>query len=135
VSEGQTPRFGLFFGYGLRPFFLFAGIFAVLAMLGWVGWLALDASNGIVLPPSAALPAYLWHGHEMLFGYVAAVIAGFLLTAVPSWTGSPILGRRRLMSPFPWCWRRWSRGRYGAAAPRAITCSSASWPSSPSPMA
>ncbi len=114
MNEAKSPHFGLFFGYGMRPFFLFAGIFAVLAMLGWVGSMA---SNGAVAPPMTALPAYLWHGHEMLFGYAGAVIAGFLLTAVPSWTGTPILGRRRLMSLVA----LWLAGRlavsFGAALP------------------
>jgi uncharacterized protein involved in response to NO len=38
--------------------------------------------------PFGGLPPHLWHGHEMLFGFIGAAIAGFLLTAVPSWTGS-----------------------------------------------
>jgi uncharacterized protein involved in response to NO len=32
------------------------------------------------------LPASLWHAHEMVYGFISAAIAGFLLTAVPSWT-------------------------------------------------
>ena len=70
------------FAYGFRPFFLAAGLFAVLAVAAW-GWV-LAAGRA----PFGALPPYLWHGHEMLFGFVGAAIAGFLLTAVPSWTGS-----------------------------------------------
>jgi len=70
------------FAYGFRPFFLVAGLYAVIAIAGWV-WIY---ATGRV--PSAALPPLLWHGHEMLFGFIGAAIAGFLLTAVPSWTGT-----------------------------------------------
>lgn len=66
---------------GFRPFFLLAGLAAV-ALLG--GWLALAVGN---LPHPAHYDAVGWHSHEMLFGYAAAVIAGFLLTAVRNWTG------------------------------------------------
>ena len=44
--------------------------------------------NAVVLTPTIAVPVHQWHGHEMLFGYSAAVIAGFMLTAVPGWTGA-----------------------------------------------
>jgi uncharacterized protein involved in response to NO len=62
--------------YGFRPFFLLAALFAALAIPLW-----LAAYVGAVTP-KAPLPASLWHGHEMLFGYTLAVVAGFLLTAV-----------------------------------------------------
>lgn len=97
ASDPDNRGFGIFLGYGLRPFFLFAALHAVLAMLVWMGWLGLHAMNGIVLEPMSHFPAMLWHGHEMLFGSVVAVIAGFLLTAVPNWTGSPMLARKPLM--------------------------------------
>jgi uncharacterized protein involved in response to NO len=96
-SGSSDKSIGIFIGYGLRPFFLFAGLYAVLAMLVWIGWLALHALNGVILAPTSHFPAMLWHGHEMLFGYVTAVIAGFLLTAVPNWTGTAILARNRLI--------------------------------------
>jgi len=66
---------------GFRPFFLLAGLFAVAAMLLWTLVLA---GSGPALGP-------LWHGHEMLFGYAGAVIAGFALTAAANWTGRPTL--------------------------------------------
>ena len=67
--------------YGFRPFFFLAAVHAGLAIPLWL-WLHL---RGGVLPgPFAGLD---WHVHEMLFGYLAAVIAGFLLTAIPNWTG------------------------------------------------
>lgn len=69
------------FNYGFRPFFLFAGLYAVISMLIWLSTLMLGTWHDGMLPP------YLWHAHEMVFGFIGAAIAGFLLTAVPSWTG------------------------------------------------
>ena len=70
------------FNYGFRPFFLAAGAYA---LLGLIAWLWIYATGGQPLPDQ--LPQ-LWHGHEMLYGFVGAAIAGFLLTAVPGWTGT-----------------------------------------------
>jgi uncharacterized protein involved in response to NO len=80
------PRYRPFEGQallrqGFRPFFLGAGIWALAAMGLWI--LALQ---GYVTIPTAFDPVG-WHVHEMLFGFVAAAIAGFLLTAIPNWTG------------------------------------------------
>lgn len=73
--------------YGFRPFFLAAGLWAAVAMVVWVLMLI-----GILDLPSAFDPVS-WHAHEMLFGYLGAVVAGFLLTAVPNWTGRlPVVG-------------------------------------------
>jgi uncharacterized protein involved in response to NO len=77
------------FSHGFRPFFLFGAIYAG-AMVPL--WLAVFAGN--VHVPTVLAPRD-WHVHEMLFGYMASVIAGFLLTAVPNWTGRlPIQGAR-----------------------------------------
>ena len=73
------------FDRGLRPFFLLAGLWAPIALLLWLAMLA-----GIIELPTAMDPV-TWHVHEMLFGFVAAAISGFLLTAVPGWTGRPPL--------------------------------------------
>lgn len=70
------------FAYGFRPFFLAAGWYALIALGAWLFLYRAGAA------PFGSLPAFLWHAHEMLFGFVAAAIAGFMLTAVPSWTGS-----------------------------------------------
>lgn len=75
------------FAYGFRPFFLAAGLWAAFGILFWLpqylGWLTLPTAYG----------ALDWHIHEMLYGYVAAAIAGFLLTAIPNWTGRlPVSG-------------------------------------------
>src|SRR5262245_40719210 len=69
------------FSYGLRPFFLFGALYAAVAMLGWI-----VLFNGEISLPTAFAPRD-WHIHEMLFGFLAAIVTGFLLTAVPNWTG------------------------------------------------
>jgi uncharacterized protein involved in response to NO len=70
------------FRYGFRPFFLAAGLAGLLL----IPWWAAAVAWGV--PLGTSWPAALWHGHEMLFGFIVAAIAGFLLTAVPSWTGA-----------------------------------------------
>jgi uncharacterized protein involved in response to NO len=68
------------FAYGFRPHFLAAGLAAFVLVPLWAASYALGISLGSDWPPT------LWHSHEMLFGFVAAAIGGFMLTAVPSWT-------------------------------------------------
>lgn len=76
------------FLHGFRPFFLGGALWAALATPLWVA-----ALSGGPAPP-LALPSFDWHRHEMIFGWLSAVIAGFLLTAVPNWTGRlPVVGR------------------------------------------
>lgn len=71
--------------FGFRPFFLGAALWAVIAVPLWL-WVHLGGEGGPAVDRD-------WHVHEMLFGYVGGVIAGFLLTAVPNWTGRlPITG-------------------------------------------
>ncbi len=80
-----TPSSGpVIWQYGFRPFYLLASIFACVSLLLWVAQLS-------ALLPAAYLSEPLWHGHEMLFGFTTAVIAGFLLTAVATWTRQPPL--------------------------------------------
>ncbi len=75
------------FSLGFRPFFFAAGLWATVAMLLWVGFLA----AGVDIP--SRFSGVDWHLHEFVFGYTSAVIAGFLLTAVPNWTGRmPVMG-------------------------------------------
>jgi uncharacterized protein involved in response to NO len=82
---------------GFRPFFLFVGLWAMLALAGWIGML-----EGVVSLPSRFSPL-AWHVHEMLFGVILAAIAGFLLTAVPNWTGRlPSAGAR--LAILALCW-------------------------------
>lgn len=68
------------FALGFRPFFLAAGVFAVMLMGAWLLILYGRLETGIWAAP-------VWHGHEMLFGFTVAVIAGFLLAAAKNWTG------------------------------------------------
>src|SRR3954454_4010814 len=76
------------FSYGFRPFFLLGSIYAGLAILVW-----LPAFMGELRLVSAFIPRD-WHVHEMLFGFLPAVITGFLFTAIPNWTGRlPLRGR------------------------------------------
>jgi uncharacterized protein involved in response to NO len=72
---------------GFRPFFFGGAAWAIIALLIWLLTLAGAATLPSLFEPLA------WHRHEMLFGFVGAVIAGFLLTAIPNWTGRlPIAG-------------------------------------------
>ena len=74
--------------FGFRPFFLFGAVWACIAMLLWI-----PALSGAVTLPTRFDPVS-WHAHAFLFGYLSAVLAGFLLTAVPNWTGRlPLVGR------------------------------------------
>ena len=68
---------------GFRPFYLLAALFAALSVPLWI------AQYAGLLPAPAPYPAMLWHAHEMSYGFVLAVIVGFLLTAARVWTGLP----------------------------------------------
>lgn len=92
-----------------RPFALFfasAVVWALAAMLLWLGVL-----NGLPALPSL-LPASRWHAHEMIFGFVLAAIAGFLLTALPNWTARPALNGAPLLA----LWLCWVLARVGIGA-------------------
>jgi len=87
MAKSRDYRGPALFSRGFRPFFLFGAIYSGVAILLWLAmfW-------GTIALPTGFAPRD-WHVHEMLFGYVAAVVAGFLLTAVPNWTGRlPIQG-------------------------------------------
>lgn len=79
-DAASGPRFALA-AKGFRPFFLLAAVFATIIVPVWL--LVLGGS----LRSTDYLPATVWHAHEMIFGFAAAVVAGFLLTAVGNWTG------------------------------------------------
>lgn len=80
----RTLKFTTVFGYPFRPFFALFALQGLLIIpywtLAWLGHLPL---------PSITANPLLWHGHEMLFGFTSAAIAGFLLTAVANWTKRP----------------------------------------------
>jgi uncharacterized protein involved in response to NO len=71
----------ILFSAGFRPFFLAAAIWAAVAVPIW-----LVAYSSGLMPPTA-MAAIIWHPHELVYGYGAAVVAGFLLTSIPNWTG------------------------------------------------
>jgi uncharacterized protein involved in response to NO len=102
------------FAYGFRPFFLLAGLFAAVSIAAWL-W-----AYGAGAIPDARMPPQFWHAHEMLFGFIAAAMAGFLLTAVPSWTG----GRGFSGPPLVLLTALWLAGRiaFGVGLPVALLC-------------
>ncbi len=79
--------FRIVLGEGFRVFFLAAGIFSILAMAYWELWIGVHAAGGMVTGTPFAHAPHHWHAHEMIWGYGAAVLGGFFLTAVPNWTG------------------------------------------------
>lgn len=86
-SADRTPA-GLW-SWGFRPFFLACALWAVLALAAWI-----DLYLGGGALPSRFDPLS-WHIHEMLFGFIMAAVAGFMLTAIPNWTGrAPVKGGR-----------------------------------------
>lgn len=85
------------FSAGFRPFFLLGSVYAGLAILVW-----LPVFHGELTLVSAFAPRD-WHVHEMLYGYLPAVITGFLFTAIPNWTGRlPIQGTPLLALVVVW---------------------------------
>jgi uncharacterized protein involved in response to NO len=97
-------------GRGFRPFFLAAGAYGGGLTLIWtVIW------RGVLPAPEWLAPS-VWHAHEMLFGLVAAAIAGFLLTSVPVWTGRPAVTGPSLMALAA----LWAAGRLAMLAAGAI---------------
>lgn len=88
---------------GFRPFFLGSAIWAALAIPLWFA-----VYGGGVAAPSL-LPPLVWHVHEMVFGFAAATVAGFLLTAIPNWTGRmPLQGWPLATLVLLWAIRRFA---------------------------
>src|SRR6476659_9948689 len=83
--------------YGFRPFFLFGACYAALAILAWLPFFYGEIALATVFSPRD------WHVHEMLYGYIPAVVTGFLLTAIPNWTGRlPLQGWPLLVLVIAW---------------------------------
>jgi uncharacterized protein involved in response to NO len=83
MVERSTPPRSTLLTAGFRPFFLVGSLHAAAVLALWV-----PAYLGVAVTPGA-LPPVAWHSHELLFGYVPAIVAGFLLTAVANWTSRP----------------------------------------------
>lgn len=101
IEERLTSKKVAFLSYGFRPFFLASALWAFIALALWM----------VVLKTGTALPSRFdplaWHIHEMFFGFVMAAIAGFLLTAIPNWTGrQPVSGALLGLLAFVWLWGR-----------------------------
>lgn len=93
----RTYRGPALFSYGFRPFFLLGSIYAGLAILVW-----LPVFMGELSLTTAFIPRD-WHVHEMLYGFLPAVITGFLFTAIPNWTGRlPLRGRPLMLLVAVW---------------------------------
>lgn len=92
VDEPRVKAPPVLFAYGFRPFFLLAGLSAAVLVPLWVCVATGAFGLGGAVPPSG------WHAHEMIYGFAATAIAGFLLTAIPSWTGSVAVKGRPLMA-------------------------------------
>ncbi|WP_407051473.1 NnrS family protein [Methyloraptor flagellatus] len=85
------------FSYGFRPFFLAGSIWAAIAIGLW-----LPAYFGEIALPTA-FSGLDWHVHEMLYGFLPAMVTGFLLTAIPNWTGRlPLQGRPLIVLAAVW---------------------------------
>lgn len=96
------------FRYGFRPFFLGAGLQAGVGMMVWV--------HALHAPAMPARFDMLWHAHEMVFGFAAVALAGFLLTAVPSWTqAGPVRGGQLML-----LFGLWLSGRIAAFLPEPM---------------
>lgn len=110
INEPPRPYGTLFNGplwrNGFRPFFLGGALFAGVAVPIWSMILAGAAA------PNGSIPAYAWHAHEMIFGFFAAILGGFLLAAIPNWTGRPPLSKAPLAALFG----LWVLGRVSMAA-------------------
>lgn len=107
VSESPSYQGVAVFSYGFRPFFLGAALFAGVAIPVWIVVLAGVGDSTFLYP------ARDWHVHEMVFGFLPAVITGFLLTAIPNWTDRPPIRGYELMLLFT----LWLAGRLLIAIP------------------
>jgi uncharacterized protein involved in response to NO len=121
-TAARAPAQWALWQLGFRPFYLLASAFAALSVPLW----ALQVSGWIATP---YLPGPMWHAHEMIFGFVLAVIVGFLFTAGRNWTGRPtptglplavlallwLAGRVLVLTPFGWA-AMWVNAAFPLAA-------------------
>ncbi|MCT7664033.1 NnrS family protein [Shinella kummerowiae] len=110
VPRGLSRTGPVLFSYGFRPFFLGGALWAIAAMGLWIAAI----TGHITIAETYGAPN--WHAHEMLFGFASAVLAGFLLTAVPNWTGRlPVSGW-----PLAGLFALWCAGRIALLASDTI---------------
>lgn len=96
--RGMSRTGPVLFSYGFRSFFLASALWAIASLVLWVAYLSFG------IPVASDYGTLYWHAHEMLFGFAPAVLAGFLLTAIPNWTGRlPIAGRPLAILFAIWC--------------------------------
>lgn len=115
TMEQRTYRGPAFLSYGFRPFFLAAALFAGMAVPAWILLLMNAGDSPFLYAPRE------WHVHEMLFGFLPAVMTGFLLTAIPNWTErAPLRG-----TPLLLLLTLWLAGRLFIAVPWATPLVSA----------
>lgn len=96
--RGMSRTGPVLFSYGFRPFFLASALWAIASIGLWMAYLSFG------VPVASDYGTLYWHAHEMLFGFAPAVLAGFLLTAIPNWTGRlPIAGRPLVILFSIWC--------------------------------
>jgi uncharacterized protein involved in response to NO len=102
-EAGGIPRYRItslppLFSQGFRPFFLAAALWAPVSLCIWLA----EFSGFVALPTNFVGSA--WHAHEMIFGFATAAMAGYLMTAVPNWTGRmPLQGLPLAMLFGLWC--------------------------------
>lgn len=109
----NIKKFALF-NLGFRPFFLGAGIFAIISITSWmlvyfslIHFYPIGSNINLDVVSTVNISVSQWHAHEMLYGYTMAVVAGFLLTAVKNWTGIQTLHHKPLVVLFMlWCTAR-----------------------------
>ena len=123
ISQPQAPNEptfppyegAAFFSYGFRPFFLSAGVFAALAVPAWIFIVTGAIGSHFLYAPRE------WHVHEMLFGFLPAAMAGFILTAISNWTGRVPVRGTLLVS----LWVLWLAGRLMVSFPGPVQVAAA----------
>ena len=120
VPRTRAGNYPAVLSYGFRPFFLAGSLYSGLAIAFWLPLLYGQLETASLFEPVD------WHIHEMLFGYLAAVVTGFLLTAIPNWTGRlPVQGTPLLLLFLLWLAGRFAvffSAELGWVAAAAIDC-------------
>ena len=120
-SRRQGASLDALFSYGFRPFFLGAAVYAILIMVVWLAWLGAQAFWEAPWALPVAGSPFAWHAHEMIFGFAVAAIAGFLLTAIPNWTGAlPLSGFPLAVLFLAWLAGRIAMAVSGLLAPALV---------------